>query len=46
MAWTWRVTDSNDDTGVPVGNTYEYRLRALSAALGNSEWSNIASETV
>jgi hypothetical protein len=38
--------ESYNDTELPTGHTYEYRIRALSSALGNSDWSNIAEETV
>lgn len=35
-----------DDTSVPAGATYTYRVQALSAALGDSEYSNEAEVTV
>jgi len=38
--------ETYDDTDVPTGDTYTYRVRALSSALGDSEYSNEASETV
>ncbi len=38
--------ETYDNVNVPVGHTYAYRVKAESAALGDSEYSNEAAETV
>lgn len=38
--------ESYNDTGVDTGHTYTYRIKATSAALGDSEYSNEAEVTV
>jgi len=38
--------ETYDNVNVPAGHTYTYRVKATSAALGDSEYSNEAAETV